>query len=560
MRLGHARPATVTLMAGSVLLTGFSGVSLALAASTTVASAATTSGGESCQPLPPSAAPSSPSTSATPAPTAPTPAAPTATPPTPTATPTTADPSTTYPGPAKTSPDPTTTSPDPSTTYPGPATTTATASDTATHAATTSAKATTTAKATPTPTRTRKPSPATTPTKTPATKTPPTKSPTKKAAASTTPKPHPTASATQTRAIVRSSAKATPKATRTLKARPTPTASGTPTDTSSQNGAKTVPHATQVSLCVSVAGAHSSTQRGHAAQWTVSAWTTGGNVPDATIRLLATPASGGAPGFSGGCGNGDGTSACDLGPVDANSAPRQLQAQLTVPVTATTVKSLSLTVTGGAAHLTKDPQASATMSITAPPASTTAPPKPATPAPPKQAPPTQAPAPPAPAPPNPAVQDPAAQDPGAQSLANEPAPVTVTSPLPVGSLPGIPAVSPTVSPGGNAASLFPKLNPAPSKGLPQSSKKAHTRPVADTSALPEGDAVINAQLAGLAALAVAFVLAVTRLTIRRRPTPAKATTGTGQTPPPKQPEATANKPEVADNQAAGDQQDQQPDA
>ena len=525
MRLGHARPATVTLMAGSVLLTGFSGVSLALAASTTVASAATTSGGESCEPLPPSAAPSSPSTSATAVPATPTTAAPTATPPTPTATPTTAD---------------------PSTTYPGPATTTATASGTAsasssaaTHAATTTAKAT----------------PATTPTKTP---TP--KSPTKKAAASTTPKPHPTASATQTRAIVRSSAKATPKATRTLKAKPTPTAPGTPTDTSSQNGAKTVPHATQVSLCVSVAGAHSSTQRGHAAQWTVSAWTTGGNVPDATIRLLATPASGGAPGFSSGCGNGDGTSACDLGPVDANSAPRQLQAQLTVPVTATTVKSLSLTVTGGAAHLTKDPQASATMSITAPPASTTAPPNPATQVSATQATATQTPAPPAPAAQGPVAQGPAAQDPGAQSLANEPAPVTVTSPLPVGSLPGIPAVSPTVSPGGNAASLFPKLNPAPSKDRSQSSKKAHTRPVADTSALPEGDAVINAQLAGLAALAVAFVLAVTRLTIRRRPTPAKATTGTGETPPPKQPEASANKPEVADSQAAGDQQDQKPGA
>jgi hypothetical protein len=320
-----------------------------------------------------------------------------------------------------------------------------------------------------------------------------------------------------------------------------------------------VPHATQVSLCVSVAGAHSSTQRGHAAQWTVSAWTTGGNVPDATIRLLATPASGGAPGFSAGCGDGDGTSACDLGPVDANSAPRQLQAQLTVPVTATTVKSLSLTATGSAAHLTKDPQASGTVSITAP-ASTTAPPNPATHAPPTQAPPTQAPAtpasaPPAPAPPNPAVQDPAAQDPGAQSLANEPAPVTVTSPLPVGSLPGIPAVSPTVNPGGNAASLFPKLNPARSKDQSQSSKKAHTRPVADTSALPEGDAVINAQLAGLAALAVAFALAVTRLTIRRRPTPTKATTETGETPPPKQQNATGSKPE-----AAGDQQDPKPDA
>jgi len=290
----------------------------------------------------------------------------------------------------------------------------------------------------------------------------------------------------------------------------------------------------------------------------VSAWTTGGNVPDATIRLQALPASGGAPGFSVGCGSGDGTSACDLGPVDATSAPRQLQAQLTVPVTATTVKSLSLTVTGSAAHLTKDPQASATMSITAPPASTTAPPNPATQAPAPQAPATQAAAAPVAAAPNPA-----AQDPGAQSLANEPAPVTVTSPLPVGSLPGIPAVSPTVSPSGNAASLFPKLNPAPSKGLAQSSKKAHTRPVADTSALPEGDAVINAQLAGLAALALAFVLAVTRLTIRRRPTPTKATTPTketGETPPPEEQKATGNKPEVTDDQAAGGQQDPKPGA
>ena len=138
--------------------------------------------------------------------------------------------------------------------------------------------------------------------------------------------------------------------------------------------------------------------------------------------------------------------------------------------------------------------------------------------------------------------------------------MTVTSPLPVGSLPGIPAVSPTVNPGGNAASLFPKLNPAPSKGLPQSSKKAHTRPVADTSALPEGDAVINAQLAGLAALAVAFALAVTRLTIRRRPPPAKATTETGETPPPEQPKATGNKPGVTDDRPAGEQQDPKPGA
>jgi hypothetical protein len=37
---------------------------------------------------------------------------------------------------------------------------------------------------------------------------------------------------------------------------------------------------------------------------------------------------------------------------------------------------------------------------------------------------------------------------------------------------------------------------------------------ADVSALPEGASVVGAQLAGLAALALAFLLAVTRLSIR----------------------------------------------
>jgi hypothetical protein len=102
-------------------------------------------------------------------------------------------------------------------------------------------------------------------------------------------------------------------------------------------------------------------------------------------------------------------------------------------------------------------------------------------------------------------------------------PASVTSPLPVGSLPRIPNVSPTLSPGRNAAALFPTLDPTPTAGLAQSTQKARTRPVADTSALSEGAPVLGAQLAGLAALALAFVLAVTRLTIRRRPTPSKAT-------------------------------------
>ena len=258
-----------------------------------------------------------------------------------------------------------------------------------------------------------------------------------------------------------------------------------------------MPHDPQVSLCVQVAGAQASSKRGSAVRWTVSAWTTGGNVPDATVRLQATPPSGAAPGFSFGCGKADGTSACDLGAVDAKSAPRQLQAQLTVPVSASTVKSVRLTVIGSTAHLTKAPKASATVSITAPPpASKTASP--------------------------PASE--AAQNPPAEL----PAPVTVTSPLPVGSLPGIPPgippgispVSPTLSPGGNAANLFPTLHPEQSPSSTQQAKHPRARPVANTSALPESAPVVGAQLAGLAALALAFVLAVTRLSIRRRPTAA----------------------------------------
>ena len=121
----------------------------------------------------------------------------------------------------------------------------------------------------------------------------------------------------------------------------------------------------RVSLCVQIARAQASSQRGDAATWTVSAWMTGGNVADATVR---------AAGDAGERDTGiqlrlrklDGTSSCDLGAMDAKSAPRQLQAQVTVPATATAVKSVSLTVIGSAAHLPKDPKATAAVTITEP--------------------------------------------------------------------------------------------------------------------------------------------------------------------------------------------------
>jgi hypothetical protein len=154
-----------------------------------------------------------------------------------------------------------------------------------------------------------------------------------------------------------------------------------------------------------------------------------------------------------------------------------------VPATATTVNSVRLTVIGSAASLPKDPKASVSLAIS-----------------------------------------------GSVSVTP---PTPSTSPLPVGTLPGVTAVNPTtgasLSPGGNASGLFPTLTPStsPSPSSNSSSGSAlntKARQAADTAALPEGAPVIGAQLAGLAALLVAFVLAVTRFSIRRRPAPATAAT------------------------------------
>jgi alpha,alpha-trehalase len=214
----------------------------------------------------------------------------------------------------------------------------------------------------------------------------------------------------------------------------------------------------------------------------ISAWTKGGNVPNATVRLQAVPDSL-TPEFTFGCGSNDGTASCDLGAIDAKSAERQLEAEATVPATASTVKSVRLTVIGSAANLSKDPKAATTVTITKPASS-----EPTT----------------------------------------TPTTSPTTSPLPVGSLPAVGVTNPTtgatLSPGGNAAGLFPTLKPSPSpnsssSGIPLNPK---ARQAADTSALPESTPVVGAQLAGLAALLVAFVLAMTRFSSRRRPAPAAA--------------------------------------
>jgi hypothetical protein len=260
-----------------------------------------------------------------------------------------------------------------------------------------------------------------------------------------------------------------------------------------------------VDLCVGIVASLPSAARGVAAQWVVSAWTTGGTIPDAIVRLEASPASM-TPEFSFGCGSSDGTAACDLGAMDSKSAERQLQAQVTVAAMST-AKSVKLTVIGSAAHLKKYPEATAVLAITGP-----------------------------------AISD------------------ATTSPLPVGSLPAVSTPSPTLTPGGNAGGLFPTIDPSPSST--SGGKKAVTRSVADTAALPEGASVVGAQLVGLGALALGFVLAVTRLSVRRRPSLATglpAQPGTSGGPSGGSPAAQPRTPDTGqDGLAASDGSNQAP--
>ena len=238
-----------------------------------------------------------------------------------------------------------------------------------------------------------------------------------------------------------------------------------------------------VSLCVGIQRVQNSIDRGQAASWIVSAWTKGGNVRDAIVRLVIAPSSL-SPRFSFGCGSHDGTASCDLGEIAAQSVRRELQAQVVVPITATTVTAVRLEVMASAAHLPKDPAASATVSVKAAPAPGTG------------------------------------SGGGVGVGGSGGGTTTTTSPLPVGSLPFVDTPSATLSPGGNAAGLFPTVSPSPdSSPNAPAQQKAKARTVANTSALPLGAPVVGAQLIGLSVLALAFILAVTRLSIRRRPIP-----------------------------------------
>ena len=269
----------------------------------------------------------------------------------------------------------------------------------------------------------------------------------------------------------------------------------TPSSTSATLSAFYAASSPAPALCVQLQSSQASIKQGQAAEWIVSAWVRDGTLPDATLQLTASPTSQ-VPVFSFGCSR-DGTASCDLGAVSSGSTARQFIARIAVPATATSVTSVRLTLTGNAANIVKKPSVGVSVPVTKS-ATTT-----------------------------PSCTSSAGSTPTTGSTGTG---GTSVSQIPVGTLPtvgGSGGSTSSVSPGGNAAGLFPTVSPsaepAPGPGG-QGGQGGSVRAVANTEALPIGTPVVDAQLVGCA-LGVAFLLAVTRLSIRRRPAAAAAAAG-----------------------------------
>ena len=92
------------------------------------------------------------------------------------------------------------------------------------------------------------------------------------------------------------------------------------------------------------------------------------------------------------------------------------------------------------------------------------------------------------------------------------------STLPLGPIPNLNSVSSQLIGAGNASGLFPAISPSatpsPSPGGPAPSSER--RPVSGSSAIAFVQPGLTGQVAGLIALAVAVLLTVTRLSLRKR--------------------------------------------
>ena len=199
-----------------------------------------------------------------------------------------------------------------------------------------------------------------------------------------------------------------------------------------------------------------------------------GSASGVTVALTVKPSSQ-KPAFTTGCAKGDGTATCTVNSV-SDKQPAALQAQIPVASGVTSITSVKLTATASIVTSVKwtPPSAAETVAITAVRAAPT------------------------------------------KSSAS-PLPETR---LPLGPIPNLNSVSSSLVGAGNASSLFPAIIPSatpsssPETQPPRSKPKV--KPVSDSSALGTSKPGLTGQVAGLIALALAIMLTVTRLSLRKR--------------------------------------------
>jgi hypothetical protein len=249
--------------------------------------------------------------------------------------------------------------------------------------------------------------------------------------------------------------------------------------TSSQSASAGASSAAPTELCVSVQGGQSSITRGQTATYTVQVSTKNGSASNVSVALTAQPSSQ-KPEFTSGCTKGDGTASCTVSSV-TTTQPANLHAQIAVASNATSVTSVTLTATASVTSTAKwtPPAAAGTTSVTS---ATTA--------------------------------HPAAK-------ATSAAPAAPLSPLPLGAVPNLNAVASQLISAGNAAGLFPAIDPSGTPGAsqvadPPQASQQDAGALITASPVSAGSPVFTAQVAGLIALGLAIMLTVTRLSRRKR--------------------------------------------
>jgi hypothetical protein len=229
---------------------------------------------------------------------------------------------------------------------------------------------------------------------------------------------------------------------------------------------------------VTVERVQASVARGQSAAYIVQVSTKdGGSASHVTVTLTSQPSSQ-KPLFTGGCGDSNGSARCPVSAVSDKQAV-SLHAQIPVASDATSVSSVKLTATASITTSAKwaPPAAAETVAVTA-----------------------------------------AAASGGNGSPSSSAPPTAPGTTLPLGPVPNLNSVSSSLIGAGNASELFPAISPGatPSPSPGNGTDRRNAAPVPGSSAIAFVQPGLTGQVAGLIALAVAVLLTVTRLSLRRR--------------------------------------------